>query len=73
MFLQCCESVSPPCEPNAGVWFYGNRCIGRRSVVSASVVIDLYKIPINQLAIRGIRASRTVSAVLNVPPLITKF
>ena len=54
MFPQFCENVGPTCEPNAGVWFYGNRCIGCHPVASTSVIFDLHKIAIDQLLIKGI-------------------
>ena len=47
MFLQFCENAGPACEPNARVWFDGNRCIGYRPVASARVIFDLHKIPID--------------------------
>ena len=55
MILQFCENVGPACEPNAGVWFYGNRGIERRPVAGASVVVDLHEIRTDQLVIRGVR------------------
>ena len=76
MFPQFCENVGPTCEPNAGIWFYGNRCIGCHRVASASVIFDLHAAQdSDQLAIdKGHRrASRTESAAMNVPPLILGF